>query len=272
MGFAEIAALLAQLGGTAIGKISEGHARGAAEQERAKAAAMWQNLQGPQFNELEAPELKSAFEGIETDPRMQAIQSEALNRLVDRSKDGWSTEDRAMMQQAQNTSNQGERSQREAIMQKYSNQGQAGQNTELAQQLMAQQGGANRTNQFGMDQARAAQQRALQSIQATGDMSYRQRGQAFDEGATKARARDSIAGLNAGYNQWAQQGNNQNAMNTANYNMNRVAGATGQANQTANAKNVQGTQDAAFYSGAGQAGAQTVAALTDEEKKKKGYG
>ncbi len=143
---------------------------------------------------------------------------------------------------------------------------------ELAQQLQAQQGNANRMSQFGSNQSAEALRRMMAANQSVGDMAGKQRSQGFDEQATKARAHDSINQLNAGYSQWAQQGNNQNKVLGFDMHAKKAAGKTGQYNQNANATQQAGNQNQAFLSGVGQAGAQTVATLTDEEKKKKAYG
>jgi hypothetical protein len=116
-------------------------------------------------------------------------------------------------------------------------------------------------NAMSMDQAANAQRRALQAIQQSGELGGRIRGQDFDEQAQKARARDAIAQFNAGYSQWAQTGNNQNAMNVANYNLQRAAGRTGQLNLNANAHQQAGNDQAAMTSGIAQAGAQAAGAI-----------
>jgi hypothetical protein len=260
----------AQAVGSGIAAQQKADADGQATGEREQALQLWAKIQDPHLRELLAPYIeKSAMEDVSVDPRLKDAQMMALSRLQEQGLNGGMTaEDRQMAQDARNQSAQYEQGQRNALMQNFAQRGAGGSGMELASQLAAQQGGANRMNAMSMDQAANAQRRALQAIQQSGQLGGQMRGQDFDEQSQKARAKDAISQLNAGYNMWQQTGNNQNHMNLANYRMSRVAGQTGQYNQNANAHNQAGAESAALWSGIGQAGAQTAGSLADYYKKK----
>jgi hypothetical protein len=162
---------------------------------------------------------ESAYGDIAEDPRLRAQQLSALDRMSEVSRGGLTTGDRVGLSEAQRTLNENERGQRGAIVQDAAMRGQGGQGTELAAKLAAQQGNANRANQFGGQAAAAAQMRALQAIEASGQMAGSVRGQDWKQDAEKAAAKDRIGVFNAGARS-----------NAYNYNADRAGMVAGQHN------------------------------------------
>lgn len=152
---------------------------------------------------------------ISTDPSLRNAQIEALNSLQDISSSGGLTAmDRAQLGQLQTELSNQERGSREAIMQNAQARGVGGSGLELAQQLMNQQGSAQRASQQGMDIAAQAQARALEAIQQAGQLGGNIRSQDFDEQARIAQAQDAINQFNAANKQNTNMAN-VNARNQA---------------------------------------------------------
>lgn len=78
---------------------------------------------------------------------------------------------------------------------------------ELAQQLAAQQGSADRNSQAGTQAAGQARQRALAAMAAAGQAAGAVRGQDFGENAAKAAAQDEVNKYNTGLRQNTNQFN-----------------------------------------------------------------
>jgi hypothetical protein len=100
-----------------------------------------------------------------------------------------------------------ERGARDAIMQNQRAMGRGGSGMELASKLMAQQGGATRAAQQGLDVAATAQERALQAIMQGGQMAGGMREQEFGEQARIAEAKDALARFNAANLQATEEAN-----------------------------------------------------------------
>ncbi len=135
----------------------------------------------------------SAMEGVAADPASILAQREALQRLGAASKSGFDDIDKAAINRTMNEANANERSQREAALARMDpNSGAA-----LAARLSAQQSGANRANQQGLDIAAMSRKRALDALGKYGGLASDIRGQSFGEGAKRADAMDSIAKFNS---------------------------------------------------------------------------
>lgn len=275
----EILAALAQLASTALGEGMASSRAADARTDREKAATLWKDLQGPAIGKYIAPNLSgTALDNVSEDPRLKDYQMTALQRLQEMGGGGETPEDRAAALRARNQAAQYEKSQRDALMQNFAQRGAGGSGMELAQQLAAQQGGANRLNEASVNQAATAQQRALQAIQQSGQLASNVRGQEYGQQADRARAHDAIDQLNAGYNMWAQQGTNANEIAKANFRQAQAAGATGQYNANAGANDAAAAESRGFWGTAGNAtgdalkGAyKSYEASQEEEKKKRGY-
>jgi hypothetical protein len=103
---------------------------------------------------------------------------------------GYTNAERSQMQLAQRDAANFERSQRLAAQENARARGMGGGGMELMGALSAQQGGANRANDWANQTAIAAQQRMLQAMQMRGDMGTQMRGQSFNEDAARRTAAD----------------------------------------------------------------------------------
>lgn len=97
-------------------------------------------------------------------------QNEALNQFSTWAQGGLTNADRLAQQSANRQAALQEQAQRGAIMQNAQMRGVGGSGIELAGQLAAQQGGANRAQENQTSIAAMAQQRALQAAGALGDL------------------------------------------------------------------------------------------------------
>jgi hypothetical protein len=199
---------------------------------------------------------ESAYGDIAEDPRLRAQQLSALDRMSEVSRGGLTTGDRVGLSEAQRSLNENERGQRQAIMQQMAMRGQGGQGADLAAQLSAQQGNANRANQYGGQAAAAAQMRALQAIESSGQMAGSVRGQDWKQNAEKAAAKDRIGMFNAGARS-----------NAYNYNADRAGMVAGQHNvlggKSQEIADAQRRRYAGYGRGIGETGEQIGKAAFD---------
>lgn len=139
---------------------------------------------------------ESSLAGAEADAGAIAAQRAALEQLSQISQGGYTAEEAAAMQRMRMETAQQEQSQRQAVQQQMAMRGMSGSGAELAGQLAAQQGGANRANQMQLETQAQAQRRALQALGMQGDLSSGMRGQSFDEEATRRGATDDFTRWN----------------------------------------------------------------------------
>jgi hypothetical protein len=152
---------------------------------------------------------------------------EALVRLKNVADQGGMTaDDRARLGQVQAENAQHEQAQRGALMQQMAMKGMGGSGMEMAAQLQAQQAGANRRSQEVLDINAQAQRRALEAMQASGQVASGLRSQDFNERSEAARAQDMISDFNV-----------RNAQAVASRNADRINSAKGY--------NLQNSQDIA---------------------------
>lgn len=138
----------------------------------------------------------SQLAGAEADAGAIAAQRAALAQLSQIAQGGYTAEEAAAMQRMRMETAQQEQSQRQAVQQQMAMRGMAGSGAELAGQLAAQQGGANRMNEQQLETQAQAQRRALQALGMQGDLSSGMRGQSFDEESTRRGAADDFTRWN----------------------------------------------------------------------------
>jgi len=139
----------------------------------------------------------SAFEKIQVDPSLKQAQMRALKEMEQIGyQGGLRLQDKAALQEVQNKAAQQERSNREALMQRFAAQGQGGSGFELQAQMAAQQGGADRQAMGGLSVAAEAQRRALDAIMKAGQLGGDIRGQEYGMERDRASAADAIARFN----------------------------------------------------------------------------
>lgn len=161
----------------------------------------------------------TAFNDIKIDPTAKAAQMKALAKLGEISDEGGMTmADKAYLAKVMSTTAGAARGARGAILQNAQERGVGGSGVELIAQLMGAQGSASDANQAGLDVAAQAQERALQALQATGQMGGQIRGQEFTEASAAAAAKDAIEKFNVANKQDVISANvdRVNAANAAN--------------------------------------------------------
>lgn len=138
----------------------------------------------------------SQLAGAQADQGAIDAQRAALENLSRMAQGGYSPEEAAAMQRMRMETAQQEQAQRQAVQQQMAMRGMSGSGAELAAQLAAQQGGANRMNQAQLETQAQAQRRALQALGMQGDLASGMRGQSFDEDATRRSATDDFTRWN----------------------------------------------------------------------------
>ncbi len=192
------------------------------------------------------------------DEQSKAAQIQALQQMQGiASAGGYTDLERGQIAQAQRQAAQQEKSQRDAILQQSQMRGMGGGGAQMAAQLQAQQSGANRAADQSTDIATAAQMRALQAMQNSGQLAGQQRnqeaanqGQLYEQKSTRADAIDAFNQANTQRRQNVTQRNaaGRTAATQGAWENTRdlMAGRTGQLNTagqnattTANQKNEQ---------------------------------
>lgn len=197
---------LGSLGGAYLGYRSASKSR---KQAQANIDAAVRGLEGVPVDQLD--ELLGAyqtgdseFEGLEADSGLKARQMSALDQIINEARQGGlGVQDKAALAQAQRATNQNERGQRDAILMEMARRGMGGSGQELAAQLSAQQGGAERLSAHGTAVGGMAADRRLKLLGASGEMAGRMRGQDYSERSSRAAALDQIAKFNAAGRQQA---------------------------------------------------------------------
>ena len=158
-------------------------------------------------------------------------QMRALRQMQDiGAQGGYTSLERDQIAQAQRQAAAAEKSQRDAQVQQMQMRGMAGGGGEMAARLAAQQGGANRASADATNIATQAQMRALQAMQAGGQIGADQqaaatnRAQAIDAfNQANTNRQQGVAQRNAAAQTGARQQQTQDRMSI-------LAGATGQYN------------------------------------------
>jgi hypothetical protein len=142
------------------------------------------------------------------DPRMKEAQLGALTGLQQEAQaGGLNISDRAKLNRALQESTAAEAGMRGAALQQLSRRGMGGSGMNVAQALQSASMGANQANQAGLDVAAGAQDRALRSLIAAGEMGGNIRGQDYAEAAKRAEAQDMINRFNLANRQQVQSAN-----------------------------------------------------------------
>ena len=220
------------------------NARREAAQNERRATDLWMGEWGnlPTADDYYNPEREiyadpTAQYGLAYDPNYQAgteAQMRALRQMQDiGAQGGYTNLERDQIAQAQRQAAAAEKSQRDAQVQQMEMRGMAGGGGEMAARLAAQQGGANRAQGAATDIATQAQMRALQAMQAGGQMGQQVQANA----TTRAQAIDAFNQANTNRAQAVRQ-RNAGALTGARVQetqdrMGVLAGATGQYNMNA---------------------------------------
>lgn len=134
---------------------------------------------------------------IAEDPRLKSAQMDSLAQLEERGKQGYTIQEKADIQRAMNQSLGVQRGANLAADAQMAQRGISGSGIDIAGRLSRQQGGVNAASQAGLDIASQAQQRALQAMQAAGQLGGQVRGQEWAQKSQVAEKQDAIAKANA---------------------------------------------------------------------------
>lgn len=175
--------------------------------------------------------------------RGKAAQMQALQQMQGiAGNGGYTALERDQIAQAQRQAAGYEKSQRDAQLQQMAMRGMAGGGGEMAARLQAQQGGANRASADATNIATQAQMRALQAMQAGGQMGQ----QIQTAGTNRASALDEFNQANTNRRQGVATRNAANrtaAVNQAQQNRtNNIALLGGQYNSNASRGDAQSAQ------------------------------
>lgn len=182
---------------------------------------------------------------VRVDPALREAQMSALDRMrAVEDGGGLDLSDRADLNEIQNNVAQNEQASRASISEQMRRRGTGGSGAELAMQLAAGQGAANRNMQAGLDINGAAQRRKLEAIRSRFGMAGQVRGQDYGEKSDAAKAQDQINMFNR---------TSQNQMATAGVNA-RLGVANGRANLASGRAGIEtrrGQNQSQSISGAG---------------------
>ncbi len=138
--------------------------------------------------ELGGPSAMAEVYGERLAPEAAAAQRNALRQLQQVSERGYTPEEEAAIRQIQAETAATAASQRAATQEAFARRGISGGGAERVAAFQGASQAANRAAQQGLDVAAQAQRRAFQAMQQTGALGGSMRGQAFEEGRTRAAA------------------------------------------------------------------------------------
>lgn len=152
----------------------------------------------------------SAFQNIQTDPRLSQYNMQALEQVARMSQPGLSQADLAGFELASRNAAAGEQSRQQQIIQSLAQRGQGGSGAEIAMRAISNQGAANRESSEGLDKAQKLAQIKMQALDSLSNMSMGLANQQYGQQRDLATNTDSR-------NQWntinAQNINERNIQN-----------------------------------------------------------
>ncbi len=208
-----------QLGIATGAEARDQEAQAAAERQRAEDAIAELGGQMPTVDELSptyqmeqvSPDMllgPSQAADARSDPWTRQAQMRALAAMQEVYQGKGLTEaDRLAIRQGNSEIAQQMRGQREAVMANAQERGFGGGGAELAALLTGAQGGANAMASQHANIQQAAQQRALQAMQAAGGLGSQARGQSFAEAYNRGQAADAFNRSNVDYRRGVQSRN-----------------------------------------------------------------
>lgn len=166
-----------------------------AKKERAEARAMIEQNTALAQQMLDRDLGQTAFTGMQADPEMVAAQRQALTRMQDTAREGYTDVDRQAMQQQLHDVARYEQAQRQSLAADARARGVSGSGLDLMSQMAAQQAGADRAMATGTDMALAGRDRAYAANADAAAQAGAMRGQDWGE-------RSQVAGAQDQYGQW----------------------------------------------------------------------
>lgn len=156
----------------------------------------------------------TAMDDVSVDPRLQAMQMQALEQIAGRADAGLSEEALNELQQSQRATQGAAQAKQQQILQAMQQRGQGGSGAELAARLMAAQQAADSAGQQGREIAARSAQEDDAAMDALSRVAGGMRSQEFGEQSDVARARDILNQFKA-QNTQGVRSRNVSAQNTA---------------------------------------------------------
>jgi hypothetical protein len=157
--------------------------------------------------EAQINQAPSEMNRVQADPTTKAAQMNALQSLQDQAHGGLSLQDEATLQEAQTQNQNQARGNSGAIMQDLARRGASNSGFGVAAQLSNAQNTANQNATAGLSAAAAAQQRALEAIQSSGDLGAKMQAADLGQQNSVAKSKDAINQFNTQNLQNVQQRN-----------------------------------------------------------------
>jgi hypothetical protein len=258
----QAASMAISMGVGAIGNWLAGSKDEDERRQRELALQEYSSLSPPEVRELIAQGVKeSAFAGVRADDGQRAIQDETQSRLLDKGRSGGlDLRARARLEEANQEAGQYARQQREGVLQNARARGVAGSGEELLGQLAAEQSGADSMRMASVEAAADADEAALQSMMAAGNMAGQREERDWAQQAQVASAEDDIAMFNAGENNRFSLYNDQQRWNQFDAQMRLADSRANARNGIADSHARSADRTRSQWGGAGQALGYGVAA------------
>ncbi len=157
--------------------------------------------------EMQFAQVPSEMGRVQADPTTQAAQINALQSLQNQAHGGLNLQDQATLQEAQTQNQNQARGNSAAIMQDLARRGASNSGFGVAAQLSNAQNTANQNATAGLSAAAAAQQRALEAIQSSGDLGAKMQAADLGQQNSVAKSKDAINQFNTQNLQNVQQRN-----------------------------------------------------------------
>jgi hypothetical protein len=162
---------------------------------------------------------QSAYEDMALDPRLQGVQKQALQEMMQRGETGFTPEDIARFESLREQISGDEQARQKSILSSMAQRGALDSGAQLAQQLSSSQGAAQRAAQASRDIAGQASQARQGALSQAANMAQGMEAQGLQLQGQKASAKDRISEFNAAVAQrdtGAKQAQAQNLAQTAN--------------------------------------------------------
>lgn len=209
-----IASLIAPVAGGLLGQSASAGARSNAENDMKEALAAY-NIPLPDLDKMRlaledyqsvgnlTPQMEalqnlgpSALQGIQTDPKYNEYTLAALQKMKEVSDKGLPEADRAQLQSLLGAASLQNKGAQQQILENRQARGMGGSGDELAAQLAASQGGANRASNEALQLASMAAQRKLDATGRTADLAQSLSNTDYGRQANLATAQDAISKFN----------------------------------------------------------------------------
>lgn len=145
----------------------------------------------PEFEQA-VEDLHSRFEDLKADEQSKGIQLEAINKLRDMSRRGFTMQDEAALSKGQRDIATQENARRESILQNLQARGMGGSGAEIQSLLQSSQGGANKEADLALQLAALRGEQSSASVKGLMDAASSFRQQGFEEEAKKRAYEDEM--------------------------------------------------------------------------------